>query len=411
MALLLVLLVLAYIGSMWASSERKRAFGSPSGVEYVVLGLLLGPETLGVLGHGAIAALEPIAIVALGWIGLVYGLECGRVGERAAPARRIALGLLFTVVTALSAASAAFGLLGYFQLGAPAQHALISGAVGLVTAETTRHAVRWIGERQPLSGPLADLLLDLAAADDAPVLLALALLFAAVAGEHTLFGLPIAPPQLAALNVLSGALLGVLSAFLIRRASSKVERWTILIGATWLATGTARSLGLSALSSTFTLGLTLSALSSEAPLLRAKVAQTEGAVLLPALLLAGAHLSPPTSDAEIALIAGALGMRIAVSFTLGYLLSFLHKDTRGLGAWLGAGMLASGTLTTIVAFGIALRFPAAVARPALAIAFLGTLLGEVVGPTALRHAFGHSSVPPPLPGDPSSESERIGSAP
>jgi hypothetical protein len=288
---------------------------------------------------------------------------------------------------------------------------LISAAVGLVTAETTRHAVRWIGERQPLSGPLADLLLDLAAADDAPVLLALALLFAAVAGEHTLFALPVAPLQLAALNVLSGALLGLLSAFLIRRAGSKVERWTVLIGATWLATGMARSLGMSVLSATFTLGLTLNALSNDAPRLRAKVAQTEGAVLLPALLLAGAHVTPPTSDAEIALIGGALGMRLAVSFLLGYLLSLLHKDTRGLGAWLGAGMLASGTLTIIVAFGIALRFPAEVARPALAIAFLGTLLGEVIGPTALRHAFGRSSAPPPLADSPSSELEHVESAP
>jgi hypothetical protein len=60
-------------------------------------------------------------------------------------------------------------------------------------------------------------------------------------------------------------------------------------------------------------------------------------------------------------------------------------------------MLASGTLTMIVAFGIALRCPAEIARPVLAIAFVGTLLGEFIGPTALRRAFGHSSEPPPPP--------------
>ena len=394
MALLLMLLVLAYIGSLWASSERKRAFGSPSGVEFVVLGLLLGPEALGVLGHEAMRGFEPVAIVALGWIGLVFGLECGVVDDRPAPTRRIALGLLFTVLTAACTAWVAHALIGYFSLAEGHKRLLLSGAVGLVSAETTRHAVRWIGERQPLSGPLTTRVLELASADDAPVLLALAVLFAELSGTHQLLALSLPPAAMAALTVGAGALLGLLAAWLLRFAGSKVERWTILLGAAWLVTGMAKSLGLAALAATFALGLTLSALSRQAPRLRAAAAETEGAVLLPTLMLAGAHLEPPQSDGEIALIGAALGVRVLMSLVLGYTLARAEPDIRGLGAWLGGGMLASGTLTMIVAFGMALRCPPEIARPALSIAFLGTLLGELIGPAALRRALGDSERPP-----------------
>ena len=395
MALLLLLLVLAYIGSLWASSERKRAFGSPSGIEYVLLGALLGPEALAVLGQDAMRAFEPIAIVALGWIGLLFGLECGLVAERRAPTKRIVLGVLLTITTAMAAAALAYWIVGFLRLAEGELRFVLSGAVGLVTAETTRHAVRWIGERQPLSGPLSDLLLDLAAADDAPVLLAVALLFAFVTGEHVLYDRVIPPLAMAGITVGAGTLLGAVAAWLIRASSSRVERWTILLGAAWLATGMTKSLGLSALAANFALGLTVNVFSREAKGLRTQLGPTEGAVLLPALLLAGARLTLPASEAEIALIAIAVGARFATSFAFGYLLSFFHRETRGMGGMLGAGMLASGTLTMIVAFGISLRCPPEIARPALAIAFVGTLLGELIGPAALRRAFGRSSAPPP----------------
>lgn len=406
MALLLLLLLLAYIGSMWASSERKRAFGSPSGIEFVLLGVLLGPEALGVLGQQAIAEFEPVAIVALGWIGLLFGLECGVVGERRAPLGRIIVGCTLTLITACTAAVAAWWMIGFLRLAEGDLRLLMSFAIGLVTAETTRHAVRWMDERQALTGHLADLLRDLSAADDAPVLLALALLFAALPGTHTFRGQPIPAPVMAAVTIGSGVLLGGASAWLMRYARSPVERWTILLGAAWLVTGMAKSLGLSVLAANFALGLTLSILASDAARLRAQVSPTEGAVLLPALLLAGAHLTLPANQGEVALIGLAIAMRFATSFVFGMGVSLLRPELRGLGPWLGVGMLASGTLTMIVAYGISMRCPATIARPALAIAFVGTVLGELIGPASLRRVFGRSVRPPPPPDGASTEPAR-----
>ena len=397
MAVLLVLLVLAYIGRLWATSGGKRAFGSPSGIEFVVLGVLLGPEALGALSYAAMTAFEPVAIVALGWIGLIFGLECGLVGTRRAPLGRMALGLTFTLVTGAVCAFAAYQLLGWLHVEDALTRMVLSTAIALVSVETTRHAMQWISEQHMLSGSLAGLVLDLEAADDAPVLIALACLFSILSGPHELFGLELPALAMAGLTLSTGAVLGGMSAWLISEDSSTVERWTVLLGAVWLATGMARSLGLSAMAATFALGVTLSAFSRDADKLRTQIGHTEGAVLLPALLLAGAHLRRPEGHSEMMLIALALALRLTMSFLFGVGLSLKRKETRGLGFWLGAGMLAPGSLTVIVGFALTLRCPPAIARPALVVAFLGTLLGELIGPRALQQVLGRFKSAPAQP--------------
>ena len=397
MALLLVLLVLAYIGSLWATSGGKRAFGSPSGIEFVVLGVLLGPEALGALSYAAMTAFEPVAIVALGWIGLIFGLECGLVGTRRAAPGRLALGLGFTLVTGAVCGFAAYQLLSWLHVDDASTRMVLSGAIALVSVETTRHAMQWISEQHMLSGSLAGLVLDLEAADDAPVLLALACLFSILSGPHELFGVALPALAMAGLTLGTGAVLGGMSAWLLREDSSTVERWTVLLGSVWLATGMAKSLGLSAMAATFAVGATLSAFSRDADKLRTQIGRTEGAVLLPALLLAGAHLRRPEGHSEMMLIGVALLLRIAMSFLFGVALSLKRRETRGLGFWLGAGMLAPGSLTVIVGFALTLRCPPQIARPALVVAFVGTLLGELIGPRALKQVLGRFQSAPAQP--------------
>jgi Kef-type K+ transport system membrane component KefB len=276
-----------------------------------------------------------------------------------------------------------------------------------VSVETTRHALQWISEEHMLSGSLAGLVLDLEAADDAPVLLALAFLFALMSGQHEIFGQQIVPLAMAAVTIGSGLMLGGVSAWLIGKASSPVERWTILLGSVWLATGMARSLGLSALAATFTLGATLSAFSRDARTLREQLGRTEGAVLLPALLLAGAHLVRPESEIEVLLIGIALGLRVLLSFLFGVGLSLKRRETRGLGLWIGAGMLAPGSLTVVVGFAMTLRCPPEIARPALTLACVGTLLGEFVGPRALKQILHRFTSAPPQPPPPRPSLEQV----
>jgi hypothetical protein len=387
MPLLLTLLMVAYIGSLWVSGRGGRSFGSPSGAEYLLLGVLLGPEALGVLGEQALHAFQPLAHVALGWMALGYGLECGMVGERRASLGNIVGGTLFAAFTSLVAGTCVFFAAVY--LGMPAGHdlLLLSAAIGLVSAETTRHAVRWVIDRHVAEGPLADRVSELAAADDAFVLVAVAFLFAFASEPARLFGMALPPLSFAGVTLVLGATLGGACAWLLSRTPRQVEWWTLILGGAWFANGVAFDLGQSGMAAPFALGLTLSIASRHAPQLRAMFARTEGPVLLPALLLAGAHVLRPASTLELLLIGVALlGRTIAAVFT-GTLVAVVRKSTRPAAGWLGFGMLSSGTLTMMVGFAIALRFPGQIGRVVLVVAGAGTLLGELIGPFALRRAL------------------------
>src|SRR4051812_41312419 len=97
--LLVGLLVLSYLGSFLVGGRTIRGAGLPSGIEYVVLGFVLGPHVLGILGRDLLGAFEPIAQVALGWLALVIGLDFGKTGDRRVGAGSMVLGLLSGVIT------------------------------------------------------------------------------------------------------------------------------------------------------------------------------------------------------------------------------------------------------------------------------------------------------------------------
>jgi Kef-type K+ transport system membrane component KefB len=396
-SLLLVLLVVAYIGGHWTSTPGKRAFGSASGIEYVVLGLVLGPQVLGSLDAQLLVSFEPVSLVALGWIALGYGAEVGAVGDHGVRAGPVLCGLLLTMLIAVLTALCVYPLTGWCPA---AQRWLLSAGVGLVSAQSARDAVLWMADRHAARGPLQRWLLDFSRADDAPVLLALPFLFAAFHAPQRLAG---AHPgwALMACGALSfGALLGLIAAWLTSFSASRVERWTILLGSGFLAAGSAESLGLGAMGCCFALGVVLSLRVEQTAQIREALAATEGPVLLPALVLAGAHLAPPRGSGEWLLLACAGVARVAITVLGGSVLALASRRPREVRRHFGLGLLSSGTLSVIVGFALALRFGGDAGRGALSAAFLGTLLGELVGTPALRRALAASGeIAPAKPAD------------
>ena len=75
-ALTLVLIVaVAYLATHVAFDWIARRFLVVSGAEYLVLGLLLGPQVSGVLDVETLASFAPFTTLALGWIGAIVGTQ------------------------------------------------------------------------------------------------------------------------------------------------------------------------------------------------------------------------------------------------------------------------------------------------------------------------------------------------
>jgi hypothetical protein len=134
-------------------------------------------------------------------------------------------------------------------------------------------------------------------------------------------------------------------------------------------------------------------------------------VLLPVVLLAGASVNVKLPAILLVLVAAALATKIIVRVLSGTLLSAALTPVRGVGLEFGASMLSSGALGLAVALSFSVRHPGHVSDAVLLLAALGVLLGEGLGPGALRRALSRAGeikpddVPPELSPPPGLERE------
>jgi Kef-type K+ transport system membrane component KefB len=381
--LLMGLLVLAYLGSFLVGGRTVRGAGLPSGVEYVALGFLLGPQALDLVGGDMLASFEPVVQVALGWLAFAVGLDFGYAGERRARAGNVAIATLGTLLTGGAVAGATWLVVRRFHVGATmTDQILLAGGVGAACSETTRHAVRWVVERHSAKGPLAEQLNEIAHTDDLLPLLAVAVLFALSPATHIPMRMPLL--EWPAITIGLGLLLGAGAALLVRSELKLDETWAILFGVSLIAIGTTARLGLSTLTASFFAGLAVSLLSKHGKELRAMVAPTERPVLLPALLLAGAHLSFHDNPMLPWIAGAAIVTRLAGKVVVGWMLAATSKPARKAGGLVGLSLVSSGALAMSIGLAFALRFPGNLGDTVLVVAALSATLGEFVGPPRLR---------------------------
>ncbi|HEY8074205.1 MAG TPA: potassium transporter Kef [Labilithrix sp.] len=392
-ALLMGLLLLSYLGSLLIEGRRGETAtkGLPSGIEYVGLGFVVGPEALGVVDHGMIADFEPIVQVALGWLAFVVGLDFGRVAGRRVRTSTMALGVVCAMLTGGAVAFAVFRALQTVHV--PGVHGVnavvLAGGAGAVTAETTRNAVEWVMARWGAKGPVTSLLVESAATDDFAPLLVAGAIFALVPAGNLAMELP-AAGWLGA-SVALGALLGTVTALLLRGAEGYAV-WSALVGTLLLGVGTAARFGFCTIFVTFVMGIALAAVSPDRRVLRRMVGPTERAVLFPMLLLAGMRLDPKPlleSRGVVIVVVVALLARVAGKLVSGLVMRFASPAARVAGGGLGLVLLSSGPVSISTGLVFALRFPGVVGDTLLVCAAASAVLGEIVSTLALKGLLTH----------------------
>ncbi len=398
--LLMGLLVLSYLGSFLVSGHSVRGAGLPSGVEYVALGFVLGPHALDLVGADTLQAFEPVVQVALGWLAFAIGLDFGFAGDRRVRFGNLVLGTLGALLTGGAVAAAVwFALRKLNAGGTPLERILIAGGTGAACSETTRQAVRWVVERHNARGPLADRLDEIAHADDLLPLLAVAVLFALEPGKNV--AVPVPLRDWPAITVAAGLILGAGAALLIRSEIKGDDMWGVLFGVSLIAIGTTARMLLSTLTACFFMGIAVSLLSHHRRELRAMVGPTERPVLLPALLLAGAHLDFTHNPKLPWIAAAAFGARAVAKVVSGWMLAIVSPAARRAGGLVGLSFVSSGALAISIGLAFALRFPGPVGDTVLAVTAITATAGEFLGPARLRRALraaGEVDAPAPDPG-------------
>jgi hypothetical protein len=387
---LMGLLVLSYLGTFLARGRTVQGVGLPSGAEYVALGVLIGPQVLGVVEPSMLESFAPIAHVALGWFALVLGLDYGFAGEKRVRPGSFFLSLLGTIITGGAAFAAVWAIERRYPALVPGANPwLLAGALAAVSAETTQHAIRWVAERAGAKGPMTSLLNELAHADDAVPLVALAVLFAFTT-QTAHVPVHVSPWGWVGITAGLGLALGALAAALIGEEFSLSATWGVLFGITLLAIGVAARFELSALATTFFIGVGIGTFSPHRLLIREILAPTERPVLLPALVLAGAHLDLhlfKTARGLLLVAGAAVVARILGKIFSGFVVfSFTSTARRG-SPLIGLGLASSGALSVAVGLALAIRFPGPVGDGALVASVAAAVLGEIIGPPTLRRAL------------------------
>lgn len=381
--LLLGLLVLAYLGSILVGGRSIRGFGLPSGAEYLVLGFVLGPHVLDVVPPSLVQTFEPVVVVGVGWLALVIGLSFFRVGTRRVRVSRMLLGGFFSLLAGAGVAAAVWLVARRFTELDWRELLFVSAGCGLVSAECTRHTVRWVVERLGARGEMSDLAADLARATSFVPAVAITVLFA-MAPDQALPAVPVWGRVGITFGL--GILLGVIAALLLGRDFRRDESWGILLGTSLLGIGAAARLGLSPLGTMFAMGLTL-AVSRHGADIKAMVTRTEKPVFLPATLLAGVYVNTGLPRELIGLVVVALTAKIVVRVLCGLLLGAGSRVARPAGVELGMSMLSSGALSVAAGIAIAVRVHGPLGDTVLLLAAAATVLGEFVGPAMLRRAL------------------------
>lgn len=382
----LFLLIAAYFGSILAEGRTIRGFGLPSGAEWLVLGVILGPHVLGVFETSVIREFQPLVIVGLGWTALVVGIDYGYVGEHRIRWPGLALGLALPALCGAAVAAVAFWVCSHRLLLGESESLITALAMALVSSETTRHAVRWVSERHGASGPLATRLAEIADADDLLPLMGLAVLIAL--GTESELNIELSVVSRLGLTVSLGAVLGLIAAGLLSRQLAFGESWTVVIGMALLGIGMSMRLGTAALTVLFVAGAVLSMASHRHAELRQMLAPTERAITLPMLLLGGASLDlHRLSPGLVELLLAVLGTRIVLKVASGWLLALGMPSARKSPSATGAALLASGTVTMSIGLYGYLSLDDALGDLILLAASLVTIVGELIGPLSLRRAL------------------------
>jgi Kef-type K+ transport system membrane component KefB len=317
-------------------------------VQYVVLGVVLGP-LLGVIDTERAQDLQPVLSLGGAALGMLAGLRLREAAGDWAP----------SIAIAVATASMVIGLpllllsgLGYDIMDGEAWTGAVIGA-GVVALMTTETTVRAMTSFLGAHGPGGVRAAGVATQTTALAILGYGILFALVAsGSELRMRSPLVGLEAMGIELAGGILLGLLFAASVYRKLDDRVLLAVLVGTIFLAAGIARTTHVSAIFVSFAAGVTFSAASRRAREVTEKLNGIKRPFVIVLFFFAGLEWvsGPPWTLALVPayLLLRWLGRR--VGGVVGKRLSPRRHDY-------SVAVLPAGGLTVALMLGLRLSFP------------------------------------------------------
>ncbi len=406
---ILALILLALLGARFSFSTETVAEGPRllfrTGLHFLLIGFLLGPEALGFVTREAADQFTPLLGLGLGWIGIHFGLQLDRTSIARFPKGYAASAILqaaisFAVILGVGLLVA--NLLGY-ESDAVRLGVLGLAATGSVTAPA---GVAMVSANFRARGRVRELLFFIASVDGVVGIVALAAIYAGFHGSTAVVEAPDFAPwwfwDLATVGL--AVLCAVLLLWLTRLGPRREELVLFLLGISALASGAALQLQLSPLFIGTAVGAMVANTSRYHQRIYQTMARWEQPIYMILLLLAGAFLRFPTW-VVLPLALGFAVVRFGAKTLAGAVVAagvpLPFRPPRRL----GLALLPQGGIVLAMALSLTLFLresdptvgDAAVLDLLFGVIVLGVVLSDLVGPiltTAVLRAAGELQIEP-----------------
>ena len=254
---LILVVAVAYLATHLAFDWIARRFLIVSGAEYLLLGILLGPQVSGVLSAEAVASFAPLTTLALGWIGAIVGVQFAIPALVQIRSQTYKLALLQSLLTVAFVAGLEVLALAWL-FGVPYSVAVPPGlALGAIAAASSPSAIEVASRRLGRRGPVVRLLQVATSIDALVSVLVLGLLICLVHPVSPGLDRQLTATEWAAVSIGIGAVGGLLFHLFLGTERERDRLFIALAGALILVSGAAAYLGLSPLLASLVMAATL----------------------------------------------------------------------------------------------------------------------------------------------------------
>jgi hypothetical protein len=369
-----------------------RKFGIPlfartfylTGLEFLFLGLFLGPQFLNILDVQTCDVLAPVTALLLGWIGMLYGFQFEIAALRRFPRINFLAGLLEGLLTLVVVSGGIWVTLPFIIEVSDHMRIVISVVLASAAACTAQTglamlSVRQIGRNQSI----VKILRYLSSIDGLVAMLALLPVFVfsprrtGISSARFLFENDI----LVAVVSFAGILI-LYNLFLIYRREQS-ELALIIIGMVIFISGFSSVMNFSPLLSNFFVGACLVNLTGEKEKIFNTLISIEKPVYLLLLVFLGSawHFQ---SFWAIAIAAGYCLLRVLGKMTGGYSISFLSPKLKVFPWLLGLGLIGQGGLPLAILYDFQQGFQSEVTDVIVGIALISIIYSDVASPNLVK---------------------------
>jgi Kef-type K+ transport system membrane component KefB len=380
---LLLFLVVGYLGSRRFVSVAAHRFPWSgflvTGVEFLVLGMVLGPGAARLIPDSVLADLEPVIYLTLGSIGLLIGIDLTWASVRTTSRTVVRALILDTVVITAVVAMVTFFLLRYLFPAYQVPELFLAAAVlGICAAVNSPTIIALLSRTLPSRGHFTRTARIFTALNPYFPLLLFGLLFTVI--HPRFFGYDAPGAGLLWWLFINGAAvtLGFFMVLFTRERCTDNEMLLLIAGTVLVVGGVCYFLQLSSLYTGMVMGFIVGRLSRKRDQIHRELHMIEKILFVAFLILLGASLD--IGNPWIVVLALAyLGLRLVLKFVCtGTLLTTVTPDLRGAGRRIGLVCAAQGGLALAIALDNELASESELSAVVLTIVAVAVVVGDLI---------------------------------